>query len=1759
MRIPLVDSKLISDKTNPPNDIDEYGVYLNILDQGFDLIEKGERAVIDVSVDAGTKYLVKLIPGEKLAELAAGAVVKGAAQSLKDALHEAAQLQRPPMVLDRRIHYPGDEKDPKGSVDLFNPEVRKKFYDELKKPSAPGEIKGVTISIPQPSVSRPQPIEKNLTLIGVPKSDHEKVINEGLKRTNFSLNQLEEKLDKVINWQVAQDEKIRRAQTFQEIEQAVELFGQLGVITGCRELQQFSVFVNAGIEIGKHITTLTSGFAFGPIVGIGCAALSIFSLFMKNGPDPTQIILEQIGKLSEQINDLRRETKDYFLKNSKMQAEILNTICVGFSKLSQQVDRQITGLKTEMYTLQQDLQGRLNFLIRYEQHAHIIQYLTELETACSHVNLYKSEIYSSNITANVVEQGRNLLSWVMEKSSNELLTGRAFLRSLLSHQKDEIIITGEKLNFLSEFLVGDLDAERLNFFLGFFAIYAQKKFNANYNEKEIKDVSVRRKSKIIPPVDSITIPNPLVWFQAIQNYIELYAIFPQLDSEGDEKALEAMIEVGQRGLNFIDHLAHDQVFWEKLLANYHENLKTVRSCAEVYADKYCKERLNELNAAYRQTIISKQDDISALNLLANPDTLISQFAGRSICHLPGDINTGESCLKAFTRLEEDKLHKEFIFEGFKSQIPKEILCAEYLGKIIFSAKCGEIVDSKNEINFHIKERPYYRARLVNRINPQANTLEKKWVYPERIGRDTYTEEPLDSVNIDCREWRLPIGLAYQVKKDGASSSIPVGTLLYTGSWDGFQAQGIGTWKGKEDYVYCDDPYTGVKYIACAYSTPAERDIKFKDQMIKWVRDYWNKPQGKFTLSVTQNSHTSAKAKQEIDEYYLEHRDAIVKTLRLNKAAVPEYKQALEELNISVSLIRWYAYLIGKNMDDPLLNNLVTSEVIDEDLDKYASDKALPDQWLEHITQAFEDKKQEKPKITYQTIQALTQAKSLPLVVSYLISGQIRLRAYQAWRATYKKQFPTLSQYINVQEYERHCETTRNHLFQTRVYKEFERQKAEPFNTAKFKLDAIVNKLLPLGTDGGERLYTECLEAILRWTISESRRELVTQFLLLPISSSDLQEEEIVQLKELYLKPYGWTSNIRFFMRLANQLGKTNFSGFEVDQQGDLKFLDMDSNFKNPANFVMWSEGVYAYLKLILNNPTIEPLAERAHDSTEIRLNTLKTLYAIGRNLKSIISTMALSHPLFTELFSQLLNRFKEPLKFIEMKLGKEHPGFGKLSKDKPKKFDVFRLLATDPYQGARDKLLDELSTHTARILAFLEMCFGYDVQRVPNSNYEIYIGNEKFVLYTDKEKILAYLTENRDKLKSALKDYIRKIKRLRQLVLLRIVYANDVALFRQYLQTYLQNNWPTNKLIIAADQLSTFLLTADKIELIDAFLDARRDIDVIEITDIALDDETLARIMHVLVKYPHITSIRFVNCSLQENSLEILKNYLIHFRKLTSLDLSKNIFTKTNKIEGIFKLAELLEALPSLHELHLVNNHLNDDGLSAVVTALHGRQLSILNLSGNCCATAKTLQEILTTLFLQHPELQALFLSRMGIRAVDLETLAPTVKNLTKLTELDLSGNTFGDSVQQVIQLIHFLENLQPRIRLNLANTCLGENGACAIAATLGHAYVDLIDKPAASKPRALASLEEKSKGKQSDIRNCFVALPLNLRLGQPALDNLLQTLVIARETLVLATKSSKVNLTSSQAASFMVSTSSRERVSAQQVSSTSPVSLANS
>ena len=209
--------------------------------------------------------------------------------------------------------------------------------------------------------------------------------------------------------------------------------------------------------------------------------------------------------------------------------------------------------------------------------------------------------------------------------------------------------------------------------------------------------------------------------------------------------------------------------------------------------------------------------------------------------------------------------------------------------------------------------------------------------------------------------------------------------------------------------------------------------------------------------------------------------------------------------------------------------------------------------------------------------------------------------------------------------------------------------------------------------------------------------------------------------------------------------------------------------------------------------------------------------------------------------------------------------------------------------------------------------------------------------------------------------------------------------------------------------------------------------------DSASELDEVVILLNNLHHVPRLSELELCGVGMGNQECQSLATALKYVDKLRLLSLSGNPLG-----HGISELAKHLHSVPHLEKLSLDRTQMGEEEVTALALSLKNvTQLSELDLSDNSLGhgvseLAKRLHSV--------PHLEKLSLDGTQMGEEEVTALALSLKNVTQLSELDLSNNSLGHGVSELAKHLHSVPHLK-QLRLN--DTQMGEEEVTDLARAL--------------------------------------------------------------------------------------------------------------
>lgn len=1082
----------------------------------------------------------------------------------------------------------------------------------------------------------------NCKHVGVTADEVKKIFDSGIAQDRKALVEMQGALKDVKAWIDDTNKQALKQETIQKYNQALDFVDRLGSMTKCKELQVIAQVGRTAMAVQEGISQLSNlstavlsamgpGAILGPVGMIGGALLGLIGAFMGGGgPDPTQILMNKLNSISDQIRDLHESMNKQFGRLVENQIIVLKITQEGFQQLSQQLDYRVNEVRVELGSSLQTLQASVDLLVRFVQQQAQQQALFPLADHCATSDNWLKGVGDGKPAYRIPLLLGDFSKWAKEHSKFPLLTGASFWEAW---KKDPSPTNFNKY----------VSFDNIQIFNSLICFFAENLMGQRNRYAE---------SKLQHTVDySITeVPNPWVWYRSLNKYLILRQIFPTFDADTKNVVLGDITEVGKKGKKLIETMAADDALWEALMANYYQCLDEVRSCAKGYATEYTKNFFDK-----RKTKYSTQDnpqDTAALTLdfFADPANFINLFTNRAINHIPGGIaaadNTGATCKAGFDNFSEamanvtlpgiasvkvdkqrclDHLrvrtmnlrkaeirNKKPIFAHFN--LPPALLCAEFLGEITLEAEQSGSVTG---------------ISVANVISADMNDggFLHGWQCQIDSGPNASPDRPSirhNEINPNAG-WSVPIKLYRRV----GNTKTEIKEVILEGDWNGLESTKIkskhfGTRKNVDGWIE--------EMCIHEFENDDEQN-KYGNHLVKFIESYWED-----NRTLTKSSETPAQGENDvitiIKKFFFTHRRVIVAGLWNDTGSEKQQKfqAALQKLDMQVKLMKSALFLTGKQPKDTPFEKLATSQAIQVEIASIANNEdfttftptvaILPKIWTE-LDKTPRDL-------------SLTGLKGLPIIPigqlpalhpqKLFIAGLSDIDMYQIWKTLFLTKFPEMRSNTTVEEYQVKCAILRETFLQTETYEFFSELNADRFNGVKHKITNFLRYFNEIRPEEYKEMYFETS----RWATQKSKSKVATGDCADEFDSFKKMDDLRNQQKILYALTRGWECNIGYLYQFARK-----FAGCPI---GDY----------SPANFLMWADGSLNFLKLIYTDE-FGKVAEAVKNKPENRLETINDILGIGNDLQAIIYHMCLSKRLFSTLFDHYLGLLNDMEASIKLK------------------------------------------------------------------------------------------------------------------------------------------------------------------------------------------------------------------------------------------------------------------------------------------------------------------------------------------------------------------------------------------------------------------------------------------------------------------------------------------------------------------------------
>lgn len=814
-----------------------------------------------------------------------------------------------------------------------------------------------------------QTINQLFINMGIPESEVEKIIKENDEK----LTEINEKLDNVLNYIEKQDQQEALNSKLDTLKGGIELCGAIANfarVVGCPELQKAANIVGGGLQLGLGIAMCWVN----PIMGVGMIFNGLSSLFgsiLGGGPDPHEVILKEIGKISERLSEMHQDMFNLFEVNFKMQKIILDTIQEGFGLLSRQVAGQVGSFRAEVKAALHRIENLQVDILKDNDIASQQLYGKDYLNLQSRVEDGVNGRFSKDGFSSPVSYTANELSvWATKHAASPLLNKSKYrgFKSLSENRAvlDQVLTESPEKNAVQ--------------IMGYF---------------------------------EPSLVNPLMWFDTVMQYAQFTEHFWNIDF--DENQRESIAKKGVEIIKFCDDLENNKDLWDQLVGDYYRELDDVKADIDDLVNRRNDIWTSSHDESYSAQEKRKLDNDESANIQAgvksfdfvrgDVEGLMAKFEGRmpksiSVSTLSNNriqaIRNGKEIdIKGLENLHSRKMYRD-------AHLTREILCAEYLGLV-------------NEISFE-------QTGSLQGLSKEPTTSPDS---PKEYQILLLTESPQALAVSD--EWKLSFDMHLQFKNCPKQKTKKV---TYHNAWKNmgklkkFWDNNVKRLPWEEDGIKFFNEHIDLIKDNFKKSTALQADIEggIGSDLSRQAREL-------ITENVIQKRQELA-AMIVADE---DKEDTATRTI-LNKLEQRLVKLDLYERRLRHYLYLSGKDLSspeGKKIADSLINR----RAIFEKLIKYIQEKdrsklgLKEPEWLTMLTEALDETK----RFSTDKLLALPNYKQLPQLHPKQVAqqGVLRLAISEQSREYYRLKFPLYAHYIDLKEYRER----KNQLFIEEALKE----------------------------------------------------------------------------------------------------------------------------------------------------------------------------------------------------------------------------------------------------------------------------------------------------------------------------------------------------------------------------------------------------------------------------------------------------------------------------------------------------------------------------------------------------------------------------------------------------------------------------------------------------------------------------------------------------------------------------------------------------
>lgn len=1333
-------------------------------------------------------------------------------------------------------------------------------------------------SLPSTAEMRSE-ISRGLELLGADSESIERANNQLISDESIALNYRH--IQRAITLEQIGREEFTHHQIV-GIGQSLDFLQNLGGVLKCEPLSKTAV-------VGKHLLKAYEtyskiskmgfdkfiqgglGAVLGGIATFGGSLIGIIGAFF-GGPDPTQLILDAIQGVSDQVRTLDTDMREYFRQQANNQEYMYRRMMKGFDLLHEQIETGITSIRTDLVAMFEELEHQLNFmmqLLNRGQQAILLQPLTE---RCDEVIAWTTGKNNGDPKQNIPRLANQLLSDFESLTTNPALNGR--------NVWEVYCRDGLKPDVVSEFLKlegGDKAAQRsedFNWFLSYLGSYAVESRKRYITKKELTGA----KAVDYKPA---SLPNPIVQYRVLNSYLTLKHAHPVFDNDPNGEDLILIERHLRRSIKFIEDIKTDEVLFQSLVCDYYDALESIKNLQDEYITYESNLITRDCNASYatheaelnQQYGLEIQGGITWNLYYETPDVFIAKFANRRINSIIRDVGVVDTIKDTHPQFSKKRLYA-CAHAGSSNTELMTVCAGEYLKLWSFTARQSCESNGRTWISkywvpaIHISRAHRTEMRELN----EGEELKLHhyqmwdhlghgypWVYPNAgLGRGAkaYAVDAPPALALSEADWTLNFDLM--------TANETAVQYVFKDSWTHAPGVRVNAWSDI-DSLYVKK-INGQHYVSYGEDGPA-----FQNGLKTHIFQRFNSDANTVTHTVSVPNATAFKT--QLLNHIFAKRQAVAKALEAGRADgegqnfVNAYRKALLKLDEIVALIKWFGVLTGKNMENDAFKKLISARTIDRECKEYysATTANFDLVYSPSLIDTLKDRQTKEALLVSSLMHAPSAAVSeLPKRHPHTILDLSlrKLQMFNQWRKLIVLEFPELAD-SSLEEYDLRCQIFGEQIFQETTHALLREINQKSYAKARFQVQNHMKYSTKMQASTYSKIFDECV----RFTCVDSSTAVASG--REHIVGSDLDDIKTQQsLFRIYRSGTGiarWAPNIGFLMDLFNRL------------------TNKVSDLAPPPNFMIWSEGILTFLKLLFTEK-LESVSEEAGYTIDGKIKALTDCLHSGLALKKFIYHLALSPEFFNILFFEYQKHLSK-LKAAVARIANQYPNNDS---------EVFRQFAFKS-AGQSHLILDGLASRGIVLALLVEILFEQDLK----SDQKF---KKAFLCLRDRDGLMSGLRESgvntytKKPLLKRLDTLNKRIELLKSKIFTKMNKVKRHYEFWMYLQNYFQVNKKSHIFLIDKSHFS--FIQEDHGRLLSLFLNMHRHITSVLIGDLELDPHSVEWLSALLEPQDHIKEVYLSadheyskeGIQLLETALQSIKHkekLVPEFEKISSKEIRK--------------------------------------------------------------------------------------------------------------------------------------------------------------------------------------------------------------------------------------------------------------------------------